>query len=136
MVVDGDPEKPPEDIKFKEKAGTETRSTKKDKAEEAEPVLKKEPEPNKPHANRKSTRKTKPPSTQPYVGARVRSDHVEGVTKRVDGTIDKMTKSGKTKVFHIKWDGDQTKNKPEKHKLNAVYKGKNMLKTLMGVYAD
>jgi len=58
------------------------------------------------------------------------------VTKRVDGTIDKMTKSGKTKVFHIKWDGDQTKNKPEKHKLNAVYKGKNMLKTLMGVYAD
>ena len=65
MVVDGDPEKPPEDIQFKEKVGTETRSAKKDKAEESEPVLKKEPEPDKPPPTRKSTRKTKPPSTQP-----------------------------------------------------------------------
>jgi hypothetical protein len=53
------------------------------------------------------------------------------VTKRVSGTIVSASKpKGKAMVFTIKWDNG---DKDERHKITGMYKGKNMLKTLMGI---
>lgn len=121
MVIDAPPEQPPDDIQYKEKAGAYTRQARSVRATPAAPAAR-PPRPKKPKVS---------PSEHPYIGRRVRSGRLEGVTNKVNGTIVSAKKpKGKPLIFTIEWDNG---DKPEQHKITAVYKGKNVLRTLLGV---